>query len=241
MIRLVCIFILLTAECLHASDFLELRKNWSTVCETNNRCPRLHDGSDYLTHVVPWTLTSDTINHFAGGNGSPRCKSVQELLSTIQHPVADYTCQLPWMSNEEICSLLNQYSKILWYGDSLMRHMSQTFHMLLKQDLQHGGYPARINNADVPYKYCSCDGQFSESKMCRNYPHEFGFTDMTAQLGVCQGLKDTHPKTEFAATVPSGAVPVPQVNVFTSPPSTTCKDDARPAFILMEGMTSAYE
>ena len=228
-----CVLSLTLVQC---SEFGDLFLNWSAPCKENH-CPRNGDGSDYLTNIVPWTLTTDTIRQFDSGNGSPQCKTLHELVETITHPVASYTCQVPWMSNHEICSVLDQYSIVFWSGDSLMRHMTQALYIILRQDLQYGGYPTpRVDSETIPHKYCSCDGQFSESAMCRNYTLEFSFKDMTDQLGVCPQLKDKFPKTEFANEVGSLLRHVvPDHNVFIRAPASTCVNDSRPFFFFMEG------
>ena len=227
-----CVLSLTLVQC---SEFGDLFLNWSAPCKENH-CPRNGDGSDYLTNIVPWTLTTDTIRQFDSGNGSPQCKTLHELVETITHPVANYTCQVPWMSNEEICSVLDQYSIVFWSGDSLMRHMTQALYILLRQDLQYGGYPTvPVAGEPVSHKSCSCDGQYSESTLCRTYKQEFSFTDMTSQLGVCPQLKDKFHKTEFVAEIESNKHSVPSSNMYIRPPALTCVNDSRPFFFFIEG------
>lgn len=227
-------FLIIHVALISSSELRELIANWSSTCK-NNHCPAKGDGSDYLTNVVSWTLYSETIRQFDSGNGSPICRTVGELVETITHHVSNYTCQIQWMPNEEICTTLAQYSMITWAGDSLMRHMTQALYILLKQDLQHGGFPRRLDNADIPYKFCSCDGQFSESAICRNYKQEFSFTDVTAQLGVCNYAPIRHLKSEFIADIQSYRHTLPEHNIFIRSPSEECINDTRPMFFLLEG------
>ncbi len=193
-----------------------LREKWSKTCE-QQRVSRSNDGSDFVKNVVPWTLNSETIREFDRDNGMPQCKNVQELTKTISLSLSNYTCQIPWVSNKDLCSLFDQYSMVFWYGDSLTRHMTQSLHMLFNQDMQYGGYPPREPGKDIPYKYCSCDGQFSESRMCRNFKHDFSFTNVTAKLGACQSPSSASqglPPTEFISRVENGRLEVPNRNMF---------------------------
>jgi hypothetical protein len=198
---------------LNGFKLTQFYSNWSSACQ-NQFVPRNDDGGDYLTIKVNWTMNSDTIREFDKGNGSPHCINVTELTRTIIQPVVNYTCQVPFVFNCEINSIFQQYSTVFWTGDSLTRHMSQALHILMTQDLQYGGYPPNIGNKSVPYNYCSCDGQFSEAKVCREFDQDFhSIKDMRTHFKDCPQIENSS-KTEFIGIMNHG---VPTQNMFFIP------------------------
>lgn len=182
------------------ADFAALYNKWYPRCSVQHVALQ-DDGSDYLTSNIPWSLNSSTIHDFVRGNGGPYCSSVDQLLESVTHSIVKYPCRVSWLSLEEICQLIHSHSFIVWSGDSMIRHQTQALFLLLKQDLMFGSFPPRPKGVIYPYSRCQCDGQFSESKMCRaftrNYNEFFSFTDINKHTNLCGGLKTNQTPTKF--------------------------------------------
>ncbi len=223
-----------------SSELPDLIKTWSKECE-HQRVPLNRDGSDYLTTVVPWTMNLSLIHDFDKGNGAPECKNIRDFTKSITHPVKDYTCRVPWLSRDEICTIIDSYSMIFFFGDSLTRHMSQALFILLTQDLKWGGFPAR--SSPRPHDFCTCDGQFDEAKICREYDHNkfFRFTDVVSKTGACKNIKLHEPKTEYFQYSGSGELDIIHANLFDpsirtgGPTLGVCTNDTRPMFFFIQG------
>ena len=71
------------------------------------------------------------------------------------------------------CDILNQYSHVIFHGDSLTRHLRQAVYMSMRGDYITGGV---MTNATHVLEECKCDGQFSEAKVCRTFDNYFDDT-----------------------------------------------------------------
>lgn len=48
-------------------------------------------------------------------------------------------CDIKFYTSQEICSILSRYERVIIYGDSLMRHLTSAFAMLLRENMEFGG------------------------------------------------------------------------------------------------------
>lgn len=43
-----------------------------------------------------------------------------------------------WFSTQAICSILARFDRVIFIGDSMMRHVAGSFNILMRMDLGHG-------------------------------------------------------------------------------------------------------
>ncbi|CAB9529974.1 expressed unknown protein [Seminavis robusta] len=67
-----------------------------------------------------------------------------------------HDCDLPMLPPPQLCDTINQFSKIIYQGDSLSRHAHYGLMMALSNDLIRGS----------AIQACQCDGQFSNNDKC---------------------------------------------------------------------------
>ena len=139
----------------------------------------------------------------------------------------NYACNVEWLGEKEICSILGKFSRVYLIGDSLTRHMAQTLFMMLSGDYQYGSFPRIKINELSPLSNCGCDGQFSESQMCRNYKHDFSFRDIT-ELGFCSFFESI----KYKNISMSSSIFKDSSNGF---PDDFCINDDRPHLIFIQG------
>lgn len=145
-----------------------------------------------------WTLSAEA---YYSNDDMPFCDSVPSLLNSLRlgtrrfvDPNADqnyfdlqppasvfvpHGCRYAWFSPLQCCELLEQFSRILFVGDSLVRHMLLASHIIVSGNFEYGGLPAM--STKVLYDDCRCDGQFSEHAWCRVMP-DF---DDNRKVGLC--------------------------------------------------------
>lgn len=70
---------------------------------------------------------------------------------------------MQWFSTHQICDILHRFDRIHIVGDSMMRHLSQGFLVLLREDLSTGARATWKN--DNPERLdCSCRMNFDDTK-----------------------------------------------------------------------------
>ncbi len=147
-------------------------------------------GNDY--HVNrDWTMDGGLVHSLVSGKVKPpsdnsekateTCKDIPSVMQAVQESLqsAEETrsCTLPWLTPKDVCKIFGHYSGVFWSGDSLTRHMLQAFYIILRDNMENGWkYPASFKgwaseNGRLETK-CTCDGQFSENKVCRQLPEE---------------------------------------------------------------------
>ena len=47
-------------------------------------------------------------------------------------------CDMRWFSTEEICEILSRFEKVVFIGDSMMRHVIGSINVLIRKDLGYG-------------------------------------------------------------------------------------------------------
>lgn len=77
----------------------------------------------------------------------PLCSNATSVLRAMSDggrggfdmPYQPRGCDLRFYTTSEICRILNKFESVLIYGDSLMRHLTSAFAMLLRENLDWGG------------------------------------------------------------------------------------------------------
>jgi hypothetical protein len=164
------------------SDFRES----SIICETSNVVL-----GRVKSKQPPWSLKKTSID-----TSAPLCTNVDDLLQSLRLGSRNCTaeddckatfepfkCRPRWHSESSICSVLHKFSHIWLVGDSLVRHMHQALMMLLYGNAEYGCLPTMLKSE--VYDNCRCDGQFSESLLCRPLTGR-AFGDNRA-AGLCLG------------------------------------------------------
>eukprot|EP00970_Alexandrium_tamarense_P016122 scaffold6180_cov194-Alexandrium_tamarense.AAC.3 len=146
--------------------------------------------------VRPYSLTKQ----IKGGVYFPQCQNVDAFLQSIKlgqrhHLGMGYynnteieergssldsypskfvpgNCFVPLLppSAEDTCNILNQFSHVIFHGDSLTRHLRQAMYMSMRGDYTMGGIPT---TNQMTRESCVCDGQFSENALCRTFDEYF--------------------------------------------------------------------
>ena len=77
----------------------------------------------------------------------PLCQNASSMLRAMSDggrggfdmPYQPRGCDLRFYTTAEICAILNRFESVLVYGDSLMRHLTSAFAMLLRENVDFGG------------------------------------------------------------------------------------------------------
>ncbi|KAK9329310.1 hypothetical protein V1520DRAFT_343758 [Lipomyces starkeyi] len=101
----------------------------------------------------PLCKTKDSVLHAMSGGGR----------IGFDAPYMPRGCDMRWYDRSEICEIVSRFDRILFIGDSMMRHVVGALHILLREDLGYGAVTAwnfRQDELDV----CFCQGQFDTLK-----------------------------------------------------------------------------
>ncbi|KAK9473771.1 uncharacterized protein V1510DRAFT_362701, partial [Dipodascopsis tothii] len=101
----------------------------------------------------------------------PLCGTKSDLLEAMSSggrigfdaPYMPRGCDMRWYGADEICDILGRFDKIMFIGDSMMRHAVGALHILLRQDLAYGAVTNWNFRADER-ENCFCQGQFDPEK-----------------------------------------------------------------------------
>jgi hypothetical protein len=88
--------------------------------QTHNTCKSLND----LLHAVKygereWESIGQAVHH------EPRSKEDSIMYQDLQSHFVPKDCEIDFMDEEKACDVLNKYSNIILFGDSLNRHTAQ--------------------------------------------------------------------------------------------------------------------
>jgi hypothetical protein len=116
---------------------------------------------------------ANEMKHLSSSQFHQRCEtSSNELLESIQQ--GERVCTLHLYSPQKVCEVLNKYSHIYWFGNSLTRQTLMALHSLLSSNLHsinkyttNNRYPQFDTPAKDALQQCQCDGQFSVHTVCR--------------------------------------------------------------------------
>lgn len=201
----------------HSESFYTYQQKYEAICgnpATNKVLNRQDDANeDMPKEERSWSLHSDAMKHFLGAHkhhytgpatnkdqsmGNIRyCHGVEDILLSSETAVGRTPpCRIHWLSPDAICKTLSKYASIELIGDSLTRHMNGGLSMILTGDFQYGSYGLNFDQLSSQEKeLCQCDGQFSESKLCRL--HCVDRVDMSAEefrrLHHCPGSDGSSP------------------------------------------------
>lgn len=99
---------------------------------------------------------------------APRCSSRHRLLEAMSgggrlgwdEPYWSRDCDMQWFTADQICDVLSRFDHIYLVGDSMMRHLSQALHVLMRADLVNGGRATwRVDEEDT--LGCQCRTVFN--------------------------------------------------------------------------------
>jgi hypothetical protein len=133
------------------------------------------------------------------------CQSSDEILQAIQNGHREWSsemeglddatkethpstfipqqCHIPTFSRDEMCHVWNQFSDIIFSGDSLTRHIMEAIHITLTNKFIVSGWHKDF----IETQKCRCDGQFSEVDDCR-YFRKHWYTMNPIKEGLCPAL-----------------------------------------------------
>ena len=143
-------------------------------------------------------------------------------------------CSPHFYSLDIACAVLERYSYVLLYGNSLLRHVIQGLFILLTGDMQSGGLPRFSVQRDL-WDMCRCDGQFSEHRTCRLYAgaNMFAMPVDPRSYGVCSGHHDFRVRYLYHQPLLDDAFFYP---TNTSVPGLCDEpEDLRPVFVVVQG------
>lgn len=175
-----------------------------------------------------WSLKSDQFSQFLGFQNTsavtytpfiesrrlyrslqshkPICTKVQNIVESSSFDYSDRPCTISWLSSVGICQVLQKYSHVMWLGDSLTRHMTSAFHVILTQNLRYGGIPDRPVTDKQILKECNCDGAFSEFVKCRTNMEKLYPSYAFQQDGFCSyNATSTEGLSFIGSTDPGGS------------------------------------
>eukprot|EP01036_Dinobryon_divergens_P028112 gene28112-37007_t len=190
---------------------------------------------------MSWTLHSNQIWQFLGLDRQPKyirrqsfrdkpaCQSISAIQSSITSAYSNRSCIIPWLSPAGVCQVMQMYSHIRWWGDSLTRHTVQGLFMTLSGNFRYGGFPNVPELNSNIYSRCNCDGQFSESTMCRDFGTEkLVISDDARKLGFCSYTKNFSPFSFiWFSSLPDGTL--------KTDTSFLCTNDLKPKFLYLQG------
>lgn len=218
------------------SKFNALYEYWKPICSEipeNNKVLPSSSNERISDTLRPWSLNARTIhNVFKGRDDLKPCNSTKELAKSIANKVSDYTCNVEWIGIDEICMVTQIFQRLYFVGDSQLRHMVQSLHMIFTNDFRYGGYPKLNLNKPTPFDDCGCDGQFSEHIRCRDFTQNFNTRDIRNMGGVCTHRPDNFNPFELTVDLSYGQLPYSIYEI--------CTPDMRPKFIYLHG-GSAYD
>jgi hypothetical protein len=174
--------------------FSNIVNKWAPICSnpTNNEVLSRNDKvNDNRQTIREWSLLHSDINYLASSKGHDKkhwCLTTTQIKSAISLPIREQPCILKWYTQNDICRLMQHYSVVIWNGDSLTRHMTQALFMLWTEDFRYGGFPRHSNIKEDLFDFCGCDGQFSESLLCRSYIVENLKFEDARSVGLCSLL-----------------------------------------------------
>lgn len=138
-----------------------------------------------------------TISPVSEDRPLPLCRSLDHYLSSIKFgkrvattnttenaddrgrsifiPFDCFVPQFPPPPNNT-CGILSQYNHVIFHGDSLARHLRLAIYMSMRGNFIEG----TVVKGNL--EKCLCDGQFSESKVCRTYEGYFQQTIRPQQI-----------------------------------------------------------
>lgn len=77
---------------------------------------------------------------------APLCQDRASLLPAmsgggrigLEAPYMSRGCDMRWFTTEEICEIISRFEKVIFVGDSMMRHVIGSLNVLIREDLGYG-------------------------------------------------------------------------------------------------------
>lgn len=77
---------------------------------------------------------------------APLCQDRTSMLTAMSSggrighdaPYMPRGCDMRWFSTEEVCEILSRFEKVIFIGDSMMRHVIGSINVLIREDLGYG-------------------------------------------------------------------------------------------------------
>lgn len=198
----------------YRENYLTMYKKSSEFCRKNgsNIVYNRHDNINLMDLPIyrSWSFhdqSYDVVN--AADEYLPFCSSIESLLRSAElgyrksfrigckkgsesscTPETRYVfrstgCTYKWYKQEELCEISSRFAWIGLHGDSVSRQVSQGYYMLMTDDLIYGALP-KLMYPKKPEMWdnCRCDGQFSESLLCRGDGKKFNIKNSHG-YGLC--------------------------------------------------------
>lgn len=158
---------------LETSSFHVLLRKYEGICGTksNNKVLNRNDGAneDLPKEERDWSLHSNAMKQFFDTT-LPYCHSTEDIIQSVDASISldEKKCRIRWLNHEAICRVLSLYASVEFIGDSLTRHMNAALTIILTGNLEYGAYNLTWHDlTQEEIDSCRCDGQFSESRLCR--------------------------------------------------------------------------
>ncbi|KAH0543744.1 hypothetical protein FGG08_001926 [Glutinoglossum americanum] len=102
---------------------------------------------------------------------SPLCSDGKSMLTAMSSggrigtdaPYMPRGCDMRWFSTEEVCEILGRFKKVIFVGDSMIRHVIGSINILIRKDLAFGALTNWNFNAEER-KDCFCNTQFDVTR-----------------------------------------------------------------------------
>ena len=143
------------------AQLLNLLKSWVPLCRT---IMEIDMNNKSTVKYIPYSVVDEALRFAQEVNEKnstanwfeQKCETLSAFLESVKSGEA--LCVYTILSPKDICQAFNQYSHVIWMGNSLTRHVLNALLMLITQDFQDGGIPmgARHNNFDNNGEYCQC-------------------------------------------------------------------------------------
>ncbi|SLM34720.1 hypothetical protein LPUS_03645 [Lasallia pustulata] len=99
---------------------------------------------------------------------APLCQDRTSMLTAMSSggrighdaPYMPRGCDMRWFSTEEVCEILSRFEKVIFIGDSMMRHVIGSINVLIREDLGYGAV-TDWNFSPEERKECFCNYQFN--------------------------------------------------------------------------------
>ena len=190
-----------------SANYLQMYNQFFPICNISNKILNRYNVS--VPEVRPWTFTSRSYVNYDKAGGSPfkMCHNISQLLesskfgsripqntdksvlndSDPRDPFHPSGCAYHWFNVPEQCNILSRFARVEVIGDSISRHLYQIMVMLATPDYAHGALNKNSSNPQV-YTSCACDGQLSESLVCRHWGSHAKFNIPSSHgYGLCLG------------------------------------------------------
>lgn len=170
----------------------------------------------------PAILADKDQDYFHNNGRNPSTDSIAD--QEVPSYFVPHGCQLDLLDDMQACTILNKYSHVVFWGDSLGRHTVQGLMMMLTRDLVSGSFPWATKKTSEVMGACECDGQFSGNLLCR--PDNFGSLLPT---NPCSHLTGNTFALHYASIAgPGQSLDVPLWR-------SLCSNDSRPILLFLNG------